>query len=192
MEIKYEAVFGPQELFDGFMDDCEFTDGTYGFKAGNSCVAYCERHNQKFGWSAIHNTEQINVIAMRRIIRTPTWTVEDQKAGRLPEVGCRIYVPMMHEEQNVIYSSEKVIVSISDNEGAVTRTEVGSIDRIKPIETSEERAKRLREEWCIKALSYCPITSEMQRYELKRLGGYIEDIYDALLSGELKMPEVHK
>ena len=30
------------------------------------------------------------LIAMRRIIRTPTWTVEDQKAGKLPEVGCRV------------------------------------------------------------------------------------------------------
>ena len=44
------------------------------------------------------------------------------------------------------------------------------------------------EKWCIKALSSCSILSVMQKYELKRLGGYIEDIYDSLLSGELTMP----
>lgn len=129
------------------------------------------------------------VLAMRRIIAEPKrWTWEDQKAGLLPEVGCRIYVPIMFEEQNVIYSSEKVIVSISDNGGAVTRTEVASINRIKPIESPEEKAQRLREEWCIKALSSCSILSGMQKYELKRLGGYIEDIYDALLSGDIPVP----
>ena len=57
-----------------------------------------------------------------------------------------------------------------------------------PIETHEEKAARLREEWCIKALSSCSILSGMQKYELKRLGGYIEDIYDALLSGDLSTP----
>ena len=91
-------------------------------------------------------------------------------------------------EGHVIYSSEKVIVSISDNGGAVTRTEVASINRIKPIETPEEKAQRLREEWCSDALSSCSILSGMQKYELKRLGGYIEDIYDALLSGDLSAP----
>ena len=193
--IKYEPLYGLQKPFDNGPADSTayglFRDGDeYIYYKIDKTSVYCfDTDNQ---WSHIDGAPTIPFLAMRRIVRTPTWTVADQKAGKLPEVGCRIYVPMMHEEQNVIYSSEKVIVSISDNEGAVTRTEVGSIDRIKPIETSEERAKRLREEWCIKALSYCPITSEMQRYELKRLGGYIEDIYDALLSGELKMPEVHK
>lgn len=88
------------------------------------------------------------ILAMRRIIAEPKcWTWEDKKAGRLPEVGCRIYVPIMFEEQNVIYSSEKVIVSISDNGGAVTRTEVASINRIKPIETPEEKAQREEDEF---------------------------------------------
>ena len=57
-----------------------------------------------------------------------------------------------------------------------------------PLETPEEKAERLREEWCIKALSSCSISSGMQKYELKRLGGYIEDIYDALLSCDLPVP----
>ena len=50
-------------------------------------------------------------------------------------------------EGHVIYSSEKVIVSISDNGGAVTRTEVASINRINPIETQEEKAQREEDEF---------------------------------------------
>ena len=44
------------------------------------------------------------------------------------------------------------------------------------------------EEWCKKAIGCAPISSEMQHYEMKRLGGYIEDIYDALISGDLPVP----
>ena len=61
-----------------------------------------------------------------------------------------------------------------------------------PIELPEEKAARLREEWCSKALDSAGILSEMKRYELKRLGEYIGSIHDALQSGELKMPEVQK
>ena len=190
--MKYEPVFGDQSLFDDAPEDAEMAATVCQmprwYTMFNGKVLFCD--SKKESWqSADFNHPGSQLLAMRRIIADPKrWTVEDQKAGRLPEVGCRIYVPIMFEEQNVIYSSEKVIVSISDNGGAVTRTEVTSINRINPIETQEERAARLREEWCIKALSSCSILSGMQKYELKRLGGYIEDIYDALLSGELESP----
>ena len=59
-----------------------------------------------------------------------------------------------------------------------------------PIETPEEKAARLREEWCSKALDSAGILSGMKHYDLKRLGEYIGSIHDALLSGRLKMPEV--
>ena len=182
--MKYEMIFGDPSLFDNAPLGTELVGHSGGFyKNSPDGPIYC-------GGCTFTTDEYRNIgfIAARRVIRTPTWTVEDQKAGRLPEVGCRIYVPIMFEEQNVIYSSEKVIVSISDNDGAVTRTEVASINRIKPIETPEEKAQRLRDEWRIKALSSASILSGMQEYELKRLGGYIGDIYDALLSGELPMP----
>ena len=183
--MKYEAVFGDQNRFNEqnnemaevmLWHDC----------LGPNFVSLKELSRMNSEGSIPHGSV---VLAMRRIIAEPKrWTVADQKAGKLPEVGCRIYVPIMFEEQNVIYSSEKVIVSISDNGGAVTRTEVASINLIKPIETPEEKAQRFRKEWCNKALSSCSILSGMQKYELKRLGGYIEDIYDALLSGDLSTP----
>lgn len=129
---------------------------------------------------------------MRRIIKKPKrWTMEDQKAGKLPDVGCR--VNFCHKLNTnwrtgeIKYIDDQVAVIKAD---AVDRPFVYEVDRVefKPIESPEEKAARLREEWCIKALSSCSISSEMQRYELKRLGGYIEDIYDAILSGELPVP----
>ena len=177
---KYIPVFGPQELFDGAPDDAEMAYET----ANHVRVYYKKCNSLKFfsnsKWVRVLNEKAMIIHAMRRIIKEPKcWTWEDKKAGKLPEIGCRIYVPMMLEEQNVIYSSEKIIVSISDNEGAVTRTEVGSIDRIKPIESPEEKAARLRDEWVEKAAK-----------QLKNLEytSTLTSIYDALLSGELPMP----
>ena len=115
------------------------------------------------------------------------WTAEDQKAGRLPEVGSLI---MEVESQ---YGFEFVGVCAGSKRFAVKDVLDGLIyfynkDVISPIETPAEKAQRLRDEWRIKALSSASILSGMQEYELKRLGGYIGDIYDALLSGELTMP----
>ena len=184
MEIKYEPVFGDQELFKGapeYIEFIRFNDYSRELLWGDS---------NSINHLTFKDLKALPIVAMRRIIKEPKqWTWEDKKAGRLPEVGCRIYVPVMLEEQTVIYSSEKVIVSISDNGGAVTRTEVGSINRIKPIETPEEKASRLREEWCSNALNSASILSGMREYDLKRLGGYIGNIYDALLSGELTTPK---
>ena len=129
-------------------------------------------------------------IAMRRIIAEPKrWTVADQKAGLLPEVGCSVLFTRTNFKCEVIAIddsvTEDVELALRFSDGSIL---VCKINKIKPIETPEEKALRLREEWCIKALSSCSILSGMQKYELKRLGGYIEDIYDALLSGELTMP----
>ena len=167
--IRYEPVFGDQRLFNGAPDDAVYV------RYGRDIFIFSSEINCTVG--SLRDTP---IVAMRRIIRTPTWTVADQKAGKLPEVGCRIYVTMMHEEQNVIYSSEKVIVSISDNEGAVTRTEVGSIDRIKPIETPEERAKRVRNNWCADANKLIAADKDYRSESAI--------IYDALQSGDLPVP----
>ena len=186
MEIKYEAIFGDQELFDGFMDDCEFTDGNYGFKVANACIAYCERYNQKFGWSPIRCAKQIDVIAMRRIIRTPTWTVADQKAGKLPEVGAMLNHKTQGECTFIGYGvNDKSRWALKLKNDLIY---IADKNWCTPIESPEEKAARLREEWCSNALGSASILSGMQEYELKRLGGYIGNIYDALLSGELPVP----
>ena len=186
--MKYEPVFGDQSLFDGAPE--EATHATKG------CGFYkIENMSAKYVSDGIFNGTEVlsvggNLIAERRIIAEPKrWTVEDKKAGRLPEVGCRIYVPIMFEEQNVIYSSEKVIVSISDNGGAVTRTEVASINRIKPIETPEEKAQREEDEWVNKAWSETAVFAGVAQDEHDRLRIHLRHIYKAQLSGELQAPK---
>lgn len=171
MGIKYEAVFGPQELFDGVPEYIEV------IRFNDYSRDYLWSDLDKIKHLTFRDLKAIPIVAMRRIISTPTWSVADQRDGKLPEVGCRIYVPIMFEEQTVIYSSEKVIVSISDNGGAVTRTEVSSIDRIKPIESQEEKAERLRAEWYTKA-----------RKIYRNSNSDFKAVYDALLSGDLPVP----
>ena len=186
--MKYEMIFGDQSLFDGAPDDAEY--------AGWFC--------QEIRWYMILNGKILfsdggtwctsdnpylsaDIAAMRRIIAEPKrWTAEDQKAGRLPEVGCHLLI-----EGNL---AEFIGLSHAPNSWCFRRLDgewgiqTANKDWFSPIESPEEKAARLREEWCIKALSSCSILSGMQKYELKRLGGYIEDIYDALLSGDLPVP----
>ena len=189
-EIKYEAVFGDQALFDGTMGDCEFASEEYGYKFANGALYYCERYNEKAGWALSCKSHlTFKPSAMRRIIRTPTWTVADQKAGKFPPIGSKYLAGSDKREFTCLFHGKgngtvSVIGFNSDDE--VTGYQV---QYCYPIESPEEKAARLREEWCIKALSSCSILSGMQKYELKRLSGYIEDIYDALLSGELAAPK---
>ena len=191
--MKYEPVFGDQSLFDDAPEDAEMAASVCQmprwYTMFNGKVLFCD--SKKESWqSADFNRPGSQLLAMRRIIAEPKrWTVEDQKAGRLPEVGCRIYVPIMFEEQNVIYSSEKVIVSISDNGGAVTRTEVASINLIKPIETPAEKAQREEDEWVNKAWSETAVFAGVAQDEHDRLRIHLRHIYKAQLSGELQAPK---
>lgn len=175
MEIKYEAVFGDQSLFDGMMDDCEFASEEYGYSFANGRLCYCERYNEKAGWSLSFKSRlTFKPSAMRRIIRTPTWSITDKKAGKLPEVGCR--VNFCHKLNTnwrtgeIKYIDDQVVVIKVDD---VARLFVYGVDRVefKPIESPEEKAARLREEWVSKA-------TFMTTYE----------IYDDLLSGDLPVP----
>ena len=182
MEIKYEPVFGPQELFDCASDDAvlaikDTTSGRIHIFTNDGWIKSGLKHERHIGTSD-------NQIAMRRIIKAPVWTVADQQAGRLPEVG-----------STFTYKNETLTCHFIDCDGEIWAHDIN--DRIvtpwlkdcQPIESPEERAKREREEWCSKALDSAGILSEMKRYELKRLGEYIGSIHDAMLSGELKAPK---
>ena len=92
--MKYEAVSGNQDLFDG-----AYKDAVIAIKRPFiSGVRSEEMHFFSSTFDAVMKAGSSfnfnNVIlktaeyAERRIIRTPTWTVEDQKAGRDPKVGC--------------------------------------------------------------------------------------------------------
>ena len=174
MEIKYDAVFG----------DYRFANST------------CEIAMQSSFGEIIEMTftqpivipEGWGMIAMRRIIRTPTWTVADQKAGKLPPIGSKYLAGSDKREFTCLFHGKgngtvSVIGFNSDDE--VTGYKV---QYCYPIESPEEKAARLREEWCFNALGSASISSEMQHYEMKRLGEYVGNIYDALLSGDLPVP----
>ena len=84
-EIKYEAVFGDQSLFDGAPDDVDLIGHSGGhYKNTPNGILYCG--GCTFTADELRNT---GFIAMRRIIKTPVWTVADQLAGRLPEIGAK-------------------------------------------------------------------------------------------------------
>ena len=189
-EIKYEPLYGLQKPFDNGPADSTayglFRDGDeYIYYKIDKTSVYCfDTDNQ---WSHIDGAPTIPFLAMRRIIPEPKrWTVEDQKAGRLPEVGAKCR--QGHKEETVIAVTENFVVTECLDGAVCTTRKCEFMASYNPIETTEEKAARLREEWCIKALSSCSILSGMQKYELKRLGAYIADIYDALLSGELPIP----
>ena len=185
--MKHEAVFGDQSLFDGCYDE-------------TASIVIATSNGRKFvaGEFTEYGIVEGDVksdglrIAMRRIIADPKrWTVEDKKAGRLPDVGCECWHCKSKSVKSVIaVTATHIVINANNSVGVAPRFLLHDefMQYYMPIETPEEKAQRLREEWCSDALSSCSILSGMQRYELKRLGGYIEDIYDALLSGELTMP----
>ena len=177
MEIKYEAVFGSQELFDGAEPDV-FLVETNG--------VYKTFHKETTGKVSIWTKSGCD-LAMRRIIRTPTWTVADQKAGKLPAVGAIVVSDGFNEKCEFLgvgMVNGFFVVRLPN--GLIS---INSASSFSPIESPEEKAARLRVEWCKKAIGCAPISSEMQHYEMKRLGKYVGNIHDALLSGELPMPK---
>ena len=164
-QIKYEAVFGDQSLFEGF---------------DNETIAVC--YNSSLGVyskllqvavDARGSTElRANpIVAMRRIIRTPTWTKEDQKAGRLPVSGCKAeYIPgaMVVRKCHVICVNEnKAWIELDDKSWS------GFVDvkKLIAIESPEEKANRLEDEWVALA---------------KHLT--LREIYKAQIAGELPVP----
>ena len=148
MGIKYEAVFGDQGLFDrnDAPEDCEIIgDCCYKVICGEVNVwnfsekRWCDHYKSSF-----------LCLAMRRIIRAPTWTVADQNAGKLPEVGCR--VNFCHKLNTnwrtgeIKYIDDQVVVIKADD---VARPFVYEVERVeyKPIETPAQKAQREEDEF---------------------------------------------
>ena len=180
MEIKYEAVFGPQHLFKSTNAEVivvgprgDKTESNIGLMAGNTPDGYV-------------------IVAMRRIIKTPVWTVADLQAGRLPEVGCR--VDFCHKLNTnwrtgeIKYIDNQVVVIKADD---IDRPFVYEFDRVefKTIETPEEKAQRLRDEWVEIAIGKTPAYEIASHGYSTQLRMDVSAIYDALLSGELPMPK---
>ena len=168
MEIKYEAVFGNQELLSeaGIFTGLDVVTRN----VDTDLYSYCRREDLTYDY-----LRKNPVVAMRRIIRTPTWTVADQKAGKLPEVGM---IGALKNGREIEYLGKSVGGTLHH----VRFVDDGECIRISlfdffPIESPEEKAARLRKEWCKEAAGVCSLGMTT-----------LTRIYDALLSGDLPVP----
>ena len=79
-----------------------------------------------------------------RLTRKPNrWTIADQKAGRLPDVGCMVMVTSVDECASVAaINNDAVCVVFHDGEFTTLHK-----SGISPLETPEEKAERLEDEF---------------------------------------------
>ena len=177
--MKYEAVFGNQDLFDGaskyvviaikrpFISGVR-SEEMYFFSSTFDAV-------MKAGSSFNFNNVILKTAeyAERRIIQEPKrWTVEDQKAGRLPEVGAEL----LHESEGYVN-----FVGEFDFRWMLRTKEGGLYLAEKfycsPVETPEEKAQREEDEFVIEhdesSLGViCMDSSHRKCYELGKRAAY--------------------
>lgn len=175
-QYKYEPLYGLQKPFDNGPADSTayglFRDGDeYIYYKIDKTSVYCfDTDNQ---WSHIDGAPTIPFLAMRRVIAEPKrWTVADQKAGLLPDVGAKV------DGGKVVFVNGFNVVTELKRGAVIVSSSKTFLNTFKPIETPEEKAERLRSEWCNKAGGVCSLgmTTTLTR------------IYDALLSGDLPAP----
>ena len=175
--MKYEPVFGDQLAFDGAPSDSTHTTKGGGFYrvTEDGGVQYLSRGPLNGDMCKCIDGY---LIAERRIIAEPKrWTLEDKKAGRLPEVGCAVDTfigecVVIGADLNLKFFSVQY-----QDDGCM---DILHISKIKPIETPEEKAARIRKEWCNKAIELAHIHGS----SAAEAGA----IYDAILSGDLSTP----
>ena len=189
MEIKYEAVFGPQELFDGAPREVTHATQGGGFYRINNAM---EIEYVSYGAldGCVRKSMDGYLIAERRIIRTPTWSITDQNAGRLPDVGAKCRHRSATDERRIVAVTDDFIgIEVLENEIMpyfITHYEF--MQHYKPIETPEEKAARLREEWVDSAITETEKRKDTTADERERLKARLKDIYQALLLGDLPVP----
>ena len=139
--MKYEAVFGNQELFDGA--------GTFtGLDVVVHSIASGIKSYARLSDLTPESLRNHPVCAMRRIIAEPKhWTWEDKKVGRLPDVGCRA---IWHDDNGMKYTV-KIETAFFGNECAVSIDDEAIYFAEKfclfPIETPAEKAQREEDEF---------------------------------------------
>ena len=142
--MKYEAVFGNQELFDGA--------GTFtGLDVVVHSIASGIKSYARLSDLTPESLRNHPVCAMRRLIKEPKrWTVEDHKAGRLPDVGAEVqfnfYQSAVVRQGIIKYIDEQVAVIQTED---VTRPFCYETCKVvfTPLETPEEKAEREEDEF---------------------------------------------
>ena len=181
-EVKFELVFGPQELFDCASDDAvlaikDTTSGRIHIFTNDGWIKSGLKHERHIGTSD-------NQIAMRRIIAEPKcWTVADQKAGKLPVVGSMLNHKTQGECTFIGFGVvDKTYWALKLKNDLIY---IADKNWCTPIELPEVKAARLREEWKNNVIEI----HHGKRRKMSTSTFLLDDIYDALLSGELQAPK---
>ena len=139
--MKYEMIFGDEGLFFDAQKDCEMV-GNGHHKVENGKLMVWNFSEKR--WCNSH-TNTITISAMRRIIAEPNrWTVEDQKAGRLPPAGSKYLAGTHNIELECLYNDSKGNAWGFDAQGEVYGF---AIKYCSPIETPAEKAQREEDEF---------------------------------------------
>ena len=145
-EVKYEPIFGDQSLFDGAPDDAEyagwFCQETRWYMILNGKILFSDGGT----WCTSDNPYlSADIAAMRRIIKEPKrWTVADQKAERLPEVGSKVATIRNFDCTVVGVDEERKNIAIQYENG---KLDVVRLNSVSQIETQAEKAQRLEDEF---------------------------------------------
>jgi hypothetical protein len=150
--MKYEMIFGDEELFDGTPEECfcvakNVYDDNVFYKSENLSLFWLDGGK----WKPLAFMS-CTPLAMRRIIKEPKrWTWEDKKAGLLPEVGAEL----LHESEGCVN-----FVGEFDFRWMLRTKEGGLYLAEKfycsPIETPREKYDRERDECIDKLLAKIP------------------------------------
>jgi len=196
--MKYEMIFGDESLFHKAKEN-----DVLAIKC-NSTILFFTCDDEYQPCDVLLGSSQFSV-AMRRIIQEPKrWTVEDHKAGRLPEVGANVEF-VFNNEFNYYEPIEEfasgdildVLAHVYGGNGGMCvavynrRTRYTTqlvIESIRPLETPEEKAERLRNEWVDSAYGNTCIFGGTSEGEKQRLKSHLRSVYDSILSGELSVP----
>lgn len=138
--MKHEMIFGDPQLFNHAPDDAVLVSVQYG-----DFIYFTEQNLQQCKSFNINKYQRCDTkLAMRRIIKEPKrWTVEDWKAGQLPDVGCMVVVASVDECASVAaINNDAVCVVFHDGEFTTLHK-----SGISPIETPEEKAEREEDEF---------------------------------------------
>ena len=175
MEIKYEPVFGQQELFIDAKKDTMVVVKYDDIAMFFNCYSDFFDHLRAVGRGL---SVDAPVIAMRRVIQQPMWTVADQKEGKLPPVGSRYLGKDGQVLMCVLIDAFYDVWGVNED----LTMFVWERSRISPIETPEEKAERLCNEWCKMAADI------FVRHPSRSGTESMEGIYKAMLSGDLPVP----